>query len=176
MLKNYVIFCILISILLIITQRVEIRIIKNENFSIEFHFIFLAFCLIKRDKERSGGASLRFYFRLFMRISEIALVSDITVNSVTLSGGDNEVTKTTFTKPFRYTTLISALIAHLSSASRRLDMADNAFILVPDEKTPLGFSITIRTRLFHIIRTLIPILSDYIKTKKRKKEKENVGN
>jgi len=176
MLKNYVIFCILIFILLIITQKVEIKIIKDENFSIEFHFIFLALCLRKRDTDRGGSASLRFYSRLFKRVSEIALVSDITVNSVTLSQSNNEITKAAFTKPFRYSTLISALIAHLSSASRRLDMADNAFVLVPDGDTPLGFSFTIKTRLFHIIRTLIPILSDYLKTKKRKKEKENVGN
>ena len=176
MIKNYVFFCILVLIPLIITQRVEIRIIKDANFSIEFHFIFLALCLKKRDTKRSGSASLRFYSLLFKRISEIAAVSDIKVNSITLSAGDTELSKTAFTKPFRYSTLASALIAHLSSLSRRLDISDNAFILVPDREEPIGFSLTLKTRLFHIIRSLIPILSDYLKTKKRKKEKENVGN
>lgn len=171
----YILLCIFLLLLLIITETVETRIVKDETLNIEIHFVFLALCFRKREGRESVRLSARFYSRLFKRLSSLSRVSEIYVNSVLIPTDKSDLDGA-FTRPYRYTTAISAALAHLSSNAKKILLPDNVFTLVPDEGKPLSFSVTLKARLFYLIRTLLAILIDVKRTKKRKRENKNVGN
>lgn len=172
----YISLCMLLCLLLIITQKVKINIFKDEYFRLEFHFLFFALHLKKRVREKKERLSFRFYSRLVKRISELARVSEIEVKEILLCQDGDDSVSSAFTKPYRYGIAASSILAHISSIARKFTLHDNAFVLLPDRDYPFGFSLTIHARLYNILKVLLPLVLDMINSKSRRKEKQNVGN
>ena len=171
----FILMCIILLLLIIITQEIDIRISKDERLVIEFHLALFAICLTQRVGKRNENLPLRFYSRLARRITDLSTVSEITINPIFLSD-HNEQKSIAFTRTYRYATVISAIIAHLSSSSKKINIPDNIFLLTPDGNTPLSFSLSIKTRLFYIIPVISSLALGIMKIKSERKEKENVGN
>lgn len=173
----YIILCIFLIFLFILTERVEVKINKDVTFSFEIHFVFLALCFKKRARDRKkNGLPPSFYARLVSRLSSLARVSKIEIKQITLPTDTENFDRTTLTRPYRYHSAASAAIAYLTAKAKKLTIKDNAITLAPDSNIPFGFELVVRTSLFNLLRAASPLLFHIFKNKKRRKEKENVGN
>ncbi len=173
----YIFLCIFLIFLFILTERVRIIVKKDETFSLEFHFVFIAICFKKSEHESDGsGLSPRFYARLFSRLSELAEACEVKIERITLPTDSDNFSRTTLTRPFRYHSAVSAAIAYLTAKAKRLTLDDNAIILASDSNVPFGFYLIAKTSLFNLLRASASLLFHIIKHRKRRKKKENVGN
>lgn len=141
----------------ILTSTVWIRLIKYENFRIEFHLPLLAFFLTIKGKEKKKQTDtkrgVRSYLRIFTAILKHLEDCTIEIEKITLPCKTDDFSQSTLVTPFSYQGLIYAILLRLKAKIKRLKICDNAIISSPDiEKAHLR--ITIKARLYQVLYAL----------------------
>ena len=154
-----------------LTRIVWVRLIKEESFKAEIHLPIFAIVLIKKDDNgdnvTNNGPSPMGYIRIITDIIDKMNKSNIKVNKVIIPIKTDNFTKSVILRPIRQHAIICALIAYLRTKTRKLTIEDNAITLSPDINVT-HFYITIKLRLFQLIRALISLWRDINQERKKK--------
>ncbi len=145
-----------------LTRHTYVKIKKNDVWRVELHFTLSAIHLEKTivgktdsDSKRTKKKKRRsasYYRAVFRRINELFEVAEVEINKLSVPSEDREdFDSRTMTRPWRYHTAISALLAYLRTKSEKLTVDDNAIILNPDTDR-FSIDMTVKVRLYHLVR------------------------
>lgn len=172
----YVGLCILLIPLLIISAKTKINIKKDEGFELRINLLFFSKHFTNLFQRNGERLPIGFYRQVIKRLLRLLEKSDITVNSLVLPKTDEAFSASTTVKPYGYYSVICSIIALLSERAKSLTVKDGSLILIQDECPKLKFDLTVSTRLYNIIFSLLPLLIELWKAKKQKKEIKDVRN
>ena len=149
----------------LLTRKVRVSVIKDGTWRVDLHFTLFAIPFKKRlnkrksksekksDKKGSGGI-------IFRHVTDALAHAELEVRRLTVPmlPSKNDIAAAV-TMPWKYHSVISALLALVHSRAKKLTVRDNAITLIPDSNEILiDASITIR--LFHVILTYLAIKRD----------------
>ena len=150
----------------ILTRKVWVRVIKEENFRLQFHLPLLSLHLTKRKKQESDKKDqssksktrlgIRSYFRIVTSTLDHVENCEITVKQVILPCKTGNFSASTLVSPFGYQGLIYTVIAYLKTKTKNLVLEDNAIISSPDV-TETQFYLTVKLRLYQLIYALLTL-------------------
>ena len=143
----------------VLTRRIFVRIIREEDMNIEIHLPLLALCLrikdkSKKDKKQTEKLSLRAYIRIIAATLTRVSGCEVLVERIALPCKIDGFSQSTLLKPFGQQGLIYAAIAYIKSKAHKLILYDNAIISSPDI-TKAQYRITLKLRLFELIYALL---------------------
>lgn len=169
-----IILCIVSIILLILTEKVFVIIKQDDFFSIEVHFVFIA--LVFRRKNGKSGTSLHdgFYRMLIGRIKKLLKKSDLTVDYFTPKCSSGDVGLQSLFYPFGSYFLTCTLSVIASDYARRIKISEGCMESFFDKSDSFKFRISLQSRLYYIVYSLIPLLFKFFSTKKKNKRAKNV--
>ncbi|MBO5907513.1 MAG: hypothetical protein J6Q85_05140 [Clostridia bacterium] len=165
----------LIPIMLL--SKSEVKILVSQDTRVEITFTLFSLELSdfggKGDKKSPFSEKRRIFSRLLSLIEK----SDITVKKLRLSraGGDG-FSPLGYTLPYGYHVAISALVAYIRGKAQRLNIDDNAIILIPDGNEPFSLTLLLRARLFYVLTCALGIYRDTKKSEKKRRKENYVGN
>lgn len=144
----------------------------------EFRVIITA-ALLKVElynfSDGGGEGSFALARRIFARILRLAGHSTLTVEELKVPKiGASELTPSAYILPYCYHAVISATIAYLRSNTEKLNIRDNAIILIPDGEGGFSLLLSARVGFFFVLCTVLQIIRDQ-RSQKRKEVKKNVG-
>lgn len=143
----------------VLTRRIFVRIMREENTNIEIHLPLLALCLTikkksKRDKKETEKLSVRAYIRIIAGTLKRVRKCEVLVEKIALPCKIDSFSQSTLLKPFGQQGLLYAAIAYIKSKAHKLILCDNAIISSPDI-TEAQYRITLKLRLFELIYALL---------------------
>jgi hypothetical protein len=168
---SFIIFLPVLLLLLITSCVISysgVKLIIHGGTRVEITFTLVKLELYDFGKSKGDKkTSFVFYRKLYSRLSSLFKVSTVKIKQLTVPYLPIEdYAPTSFTTPYRFHIAISAFIAYLNKNSQKLTIDDNAVILSPDENAEFSLILTARTRLYHIIRTVLGIIADKKQTEK----------
>ena len=171
-----VIIFLVIAFPVLLLFRAKIKLVISEAMRVEITF---AIVTVELSDFKGGSSkskkSFSLYRRIIKRIISIIEKSEVTLHELRLSRGAGlDFSPSSYTAPYRYHIAISALLAYIRGKAQKLIIEDNAVILIPDEDEHFSLILTLRTRLFYVLRNILGILYETRENKKR--EKKYVGN
>ena len=169
-----ILLCIIFLLMLILTERIYIVIKQEERFSLEFHFVFIAFCFKKRKDEGENSLPYDFYRKLFERLKPLIKRSEIVVDYITPAAPTGEASVQKILRPLEFYFLAAALSSIASAYTRGVTIQEGCMQSFFDKSNNTKFKITLRVRLYYVVYSLILILFKLISTKTKSKRIKNV--
>lgn len=162
--------CILTFLLFVFTRNTYVNIKKTELFSVEIHLTFFAivFTQKKDENKKKTSLSVSAYIEIFKKIIHIIEESNVIVKNVVLPQSINTFDNKTATKTYRNNAIIYAIIAYLRSKSQNLKVSDDAISFTPNDSKTFEFYISFELPLFRIVSSVIPIILNINKAKKKR--------
>lgn len=156
---------VLVAFFLLISYS-RVRVILHRKVKLEITIAFLRLELYNFEKDSKKRPKYGFYRLLYSRLTKLFSVSEVTVEELSLPLGE-ALGIGAYITPYGYHGAISATLAFLASHSRRLRVTQDAIDLFKtDGKSNARLSLTARTRLFYILKTVFLIVKDKKKTEK----------
>ncbi len=171
-----VISFIILIVIALIPSHSKITLIIKKGLRLEITFALFKLELYDFSDGKGGRrASSALYRRFLSRIWEFLGKCDLTLEELHIPRGSVDPFSTAaFISPYGYHIAISTVIAYLRSNTEKLNIRDNAVILIPDDKGGFSLRLSARTRMIYAIRAVLFILSDKRDTE-GKEVKGNVG-
>lgn len=159
----------------VLSRMVLVRIIKGDGFKIEIHLPILALHLINRNEDKSSknkkskiSLSPIGYIRIITNVADRLKGTEISVKTIALPIKAKKFSKAAILRPLRQQAAIYTLIAYLRTKAEKLVLDDNTIILSPDIDV-LHCYVTLKIRLYRLIYSLITVMHDIRKEKKRRR-------
>ena len=159
-----IIFIILI-ILVVLTQNVSVKILKDEDFLLEFHFTLFAFSVIpgknekKRKKKKKSALSERLHtYSLVLKTLKLGL-SHSHLRVLALQLGNPQGKETVFFKKALLDIPKNTFLAYLESISASFEYDPK------DKREHADIDAVIYIPLYHLIVTLVYYLKERTKLK-----------
>ena len=128
---------------------------------------------LKGGKGGNQSAQIR---KIFARITELLRHSTLTVEELKIPKyGEELFSPFGFLFPYGYHAAVGAIVAYLRSNTEKLNIRDNAIILIPDYGEGFSLRLSAHSSVFFILRAVLLILFDK-RAISRKEVKKNVGN
>ncbi len=164
-----------IPLLLLVRAKIKITICRDTRVEITFTLITVELSDFGDGGSKKTPFSIK--RRIFKRIISLVERSEVSVEELRLSrGAERDFAPASYTAPYRYHIAISALLAYIKGKAQKLNIDDNAIILVPDRDEHFSLILTLRARLFHVLTNAWGIYRDTKETEKKGRKKKYVGN
>lgn len=161
----YIILSLLTLFIFVITRTVWVRIMTYGEWVLELHFSILALRMRLSSGEGGGkgAVSPRFYARLVGRIGKVIKKSELSVGRLAIPGVHDAGVG-------GYFWALSAAIAYLATATRGLQIKNNAFTLISDSSA-IELDITAQLPLYRLLFFGAAVLYDLMKERLAKRRK-----
>ena len=173
-----IIISVLTFITYLLTRKISIVIKKDEHWRVEVHFTLGALRIKKNvtkqsENKKTDGerkkSDAHHYREIFHRLMKIFAHSEIRIRKLYIpcTADEDDLPSKDATRPWRYHSVIFALLAFLRANSKKLTIDDNAIILNSD--TPkLSVDLNVKVRLFRVIGTVaVFIFSENVMKRKK---------
>lgn len=174
---NSLVALIILLCLFAVISYAKVKLIIHGKTRVEITFTLFKLELYNFGSKKEGekGSPLSFYRLLFGRLISLFRKSEVRLERLRVPVGRREDFATSaFTAPYGFHIAISTIIAYLRENSIKLIIDSNAVILSPDTEEHFSLTLSARTRLFYVLRTVLGIMSDQ-KSTKEKEVVRNVG-
>ena len=167
-------FALIASLLIILfTRYSKVRFIIYEGLRVE-----ITFTLFTLDLSDFGGGEKRsrapfsFYRGVVSTVIELIERSEVMLERLAVPrDAESLPERAVYTSPYKYHIVISALIAYIEAKAKKLNIRDNAVILIPDGDEELSLILTVRSRLYQVARAVARIWYLHIKSRRLVKSK-----
>lgn len=150
---------------LFLFERVYIRVVREDEFKIEIHFVFFVLVLReKKEKRKRTDLSKSIITRSVFRLCRSSQIELKRLAFYSLSRG----ALADFESYYRYRALAGALVALATQNSEELLTSENFFSVDFSHSSPPRLDVNIVTYVFDALIALSPLLLSLI-TKKRKR-------
>ncbi|MBQ8528218.1 MAG: hypothetical protein IJ459_00625 [Clostridia bacterium] len=160
-------------LLILLTRYTKVRFIVFEGLRVEITFTLFTLDLTdfgssKKKKRRPFS----FYRDLISTIADFVEQSEVVLERLAVPRSPREpADRVAYTSPYRYHIAISSLIAYIEAKAKKLNVRDNAVILIPDGDEELSLILTVKSRLYQVARYAAKIWYLHIKSKKQEERK-----
>jgi len=166
---------IIMTVIVLIPTISKITLIYKKEPRIEITVALLKIELYSFSDSK-GGTSAALITRIISKIVKMLGFSKLTLEElcIPLVKAERPSIPNIFLK-YGYRGAIASFIAYLNAVSEKLNIRDNAVILVPDSEEGFSLRLSARVPIFYVVRTVLNILADK-RSIEKEKEKRNVGN
>ena len=164
-------------IFILLSSKADIKIVISKNTRVEITFTLFTLVLSDFDDGGRKKSSFSKKRRIFSSVLSLLEKCELTVEKLRLGRGrGRDFAPTSYTLPYGYHIAISALLAYIRGKSQKLNIDDNAIILIPDEDEEFSLTVSLRTRLFYVLTCAARIRRDTKEIEKKGRKRNYVGN
>lgn len=167
---------VLFLLCLLIFKKITVNVKKSDAWRVEIQLTLCAARISRSIPTRTSRESdstdspphRRRYGAMISLAIDLLTYAEVEIRELSLPLATDMSAQRSATAPWRYHGALLALTSLLRSRARRLTIRDNAITLIPDGEK-VNIDITLKIRLFHILRALIAFVFEEKLMKRRKK-------